>query len=174
MNIELIKYPTEEDWKLCKILTLNTIGKNYSGGEITQEWKEKILKAGHSPIRCLPFAIKMEIPYWISVHYVRHKIGVEHFVQSQRNDRQEKYDRNLAPQGQLVSHIMYLNAEALINISHKRLCNQASVETREAMKIIRDKVVEVCPEFKNLLVPMCVYRNGLCTEFFSCNKSVNK
>jgi hypothetical protein len=112
----------------------------------------------------------MEIPYWVSVHYVRHKIGVEHFVQSQRNDRQLKYDRNTAPQGQTVSHIMYLNAEALITISHKRLCNQASAETREVMKIIRDKVVEVCPEFKELLVPMCTYRNGLCTEFFPCGK----
>lgn len=168
MKVELIKYPTESDWQLCKTLTLNTIGKKYSGKEITSEWKTKILKAGHSPIRSLIFVFRLEIPYWVSVHLVRHKIGVEHFVQSQRNDRQNQYDRETAPQGAMVSHCIMLNAESLITISHKRLCNQASKETREVVQEMCNQAVKVCPELDGLLVPMCIYRGGQCSEFFPC------
>ena len=110
----------------------------------------------------------MEIPYWISVHFVRHHIGVNHYVQTQRNDRQNNYDRTEAPQGEIVSHIMSLNAQELIFMSHKRLCSQVSKETREVMKMICEKVIEVAPYMKNVLVPLCVYRNGKCTEYYPC------
>lgn len=167
--VNIISYPSDEDWMLCKRLALKTVSKT-SNTPPTPAWKEKILLSEHSPIRCLHFTIEMTIPYWVSVHFVRHKFGVEHFVASQRNDRQTKYDRNSAPQNEIVSHTMYLNAQALINISHKRLCNQASKETREVMRAIVDKVVELCPEFRGVLVPSCVYRGGICTEFYPCGK----
>lgn len=170
MKIEMIKYPTQEDWNFCKICTLNTVGKK-SIKDADNDWKIKILESEHSPIRTLWFAFRMEIPYYVSVHFCRHKIGVEHFVQTQRNDRQQNYDRTLAPQGQEISHIMYINANELIQMSHKRLCNQASPETREVMKEIVKQVIEKCPEFKTVLVPLCIYRNGKCTEFFPCRKN---
>ena len=169
MKIEMIKYPTQEDWNFTKTCTLNTVGKKATT-DATEEWKIKLLESEHSPIRTLWFAFKMEIPYWVSVHYVRHKIGVEHFVQSQRNDRQNKYDRNEAPQGQEVSHIMYVNAGELVQMAHKRLCAQASKETREVMQEIVKLVIEKCPEFKSVLVPLCEYRNGKCTEFYPCGR----
>ena len=112
----------------------------------------------------------MVIPYWVSVHFVRHHIGVNHYVQTQRNDRQTKYDRNEAPQGQLVSHIMSVNAQELIFMAHKRLCKQASEETRQVMQEIVRQIIEVEPYMKGLLVPLCAYRNGKCTEMFPCNK----
>lgn len=62
----------------------------------SDEWKRRILDAGHSPIRTLMFTVRMEIPYYVSVHFVRHKVGVEHYVRSQRNDRQSDYDRTKA------------------------------------------------------------------------------
>ena len=112
--------------------------------------------------------IRMEVPYWVSVHFVRHKLGVEHFVTSQRNDRQDKYDRNEAPQGMMVTHIMDINAEALIHMAHMRLCFQAKDETREAMRAICNKVIEANPEFGGaLLVPKCIAHGG-CDEFRSC------
>lgn len=74
MKVEILKHPTEEDWMFCKTCALNTVGKT-SLVLPTQEWKEKILKAEHSPIRTLWFAFKIEIPYYISVHLCRHKIG---------------------------------------------------------------------------------------------------
>lgn len=171
MEVKLLKYPSEQDWLWVKECTLNTVGKKLSSKHplyIDREWKIKLLEAEHSPIRELWFGIKMEIPYWISVHFVRHHIGVNHYVQTQRNDRQNKYDRNTAPQGQLVSHVMSINAQELVFMAHKRLCKQASPETREVMEMIVNKILEICPEFETVLVPLCKYRNGKCTEMFPC------
>ena len=169
MKIKILKYPTQQDWQWVKTCTLNTVGKK-STSLPTDEWKIKLIKSEHSPLRELWFGIKMEIPYWVSVHFVRHHIGVNHYVQTQRNDRQNKYDRNLAPQGEIVSHIMSINAQELIFMAHKRLCLQASKETREVMQEICKQIIDLCPEFKDVLVPMCKYRNGRCDEFFPCNK----
>ena len=169
MKVEMIKHPNDDDWLFCKQCTLNTIGKTTTKLP-TDEWKIKLLESEHSPIRTLWFAFKMEIPYYVSTHFVRHKFGVEHFVQTQRNDRQDKYDRTKAPQDTLVSHIMYVNAQELVNMAHARLCKQASKETREVMQMIVVEVLKTNPEFKTVLVPKCEYRNGKCTEFFPCPK----
>lgn len=170
MQVEILKHPTEEDWAWAKTCCLNTVGKE-STKQPTEEWKYKLLAAEHSPLRELWFGIKMTIPYWQSVHFVRHHIGVNHYVQSQRNDRQSNYDRAKAPQDEIVSHIMSINAQELVFMAHKRLCNQASPETRAVMQKIVKEVIKVNPEFKDFLVPLCEYRNGLCTEFYPCGRS---
>ena len=166
-KVEILKHPTDEDWMWCKTCTLNTVGKT-SAKLPTAEGKHKILEAGHSPIRELWFGIKMQIPYYVSVHFVRHHIGVNHYVQTQRNDRQGNYDRTKATQDTMVSHVMSINAQELIFMSHKRLCSQASAETRAVMKEICKQVEELFPEFIGLLVPECVYRGYTCTEFYPC------
>lgn len=74
MKVTMLKHPTDEDWLFCKQCALNTIGKD-SDKVPTEEWKRKILKAEHSPIRTLWFAFNLEIPYWVSVHFTRHKLG---------------------------------------------------------------------------------------------------
>lgn len=170
MKVELIKHPTEQDWMWVKTCTLNTVGKA-STSLPTEEWKAKLIAAEHSPLRELWFGIRMEIPYWVSVHFVRHHIGVNHYVQSQRNDRQTEYDRTAAPQSQIVSHIMSINAQELVFMAHKRLCGQASPETRRVMQMIVEEVLKTNPEFKDVLVPLCEYRGGLCTEFHCCGRN---
>lgn len=60
------------------------------------------------------------------------------------------------------------NAEALINMAHKRLCRRASVETRGVFERIKEEVKAVDPDLHRHLVPMCVFRNGLCTEPKGC------
>lgn len=167
MQVEILRYPTQEDFSRCKQLALTTVGRD-TYQPPTDEWKEKILKSEHSPIRTLMFTIKMEVPNYVSVHFVRHKYGVEHYVKSQRNDRQKEYDRCAARQDEIVTHTMDINAQALISMSHVRLCKQADKQTRKVMKIIRDAVIEVCPFMKGLLVPKCEYRGGLCDEFKCC------
>lgn len=170
MNVELLKYPKDEDWMLCKKCTLVTVGKD---SEIppTEEWKHKLLAAKHSPIRTLEFCFRLtNIPSWVSVHLVRHVHAVP-FVKSQRNDRQKKYDRTKAPQDSPVDMCYFVNAEELMTIANKRLCNQASAETRMLVSMMCKAVEEVCPEFKGLLVPLCEYRNGLCTEMFPCGRT---
>ena len=138
-----------------------------TGAEVADEWKHKILKAEHSPIRTLMFTIRLTIPYFVSVHLSRHKIGCEHYVQSQRNERQSEYDRELAPQNAMVSHIIEVNAEQLMGMARKRLCKQADVTTRFVMTHICIEVAKTNPEFKDFLKPMCEYRRE-CPEFECC------
>lgn len=167
--VEILRHPTDEDWERCKMLAMNTIGKRWSG-EVGYGWKHRMLKAEHSPIRTLMFTVRMEIPYWVSVHFCRHKYGVEHYVTSQRNDRQSKYDRTKAPQGEMVTHVMDINAQELMQMARMRLCGQASVETRMVMTEIRDAVVETNPEFADFLQPKCIVHGG-CNEFVPCGKA---
>lgn len=171
MKVELIKFPLEQDLIWVKQCTLNTVGKSTTTMP-TYEWIKRLVESEHSPIRELWFGIKMEIPYWVSVHFVRHHIGVNHYVQTQRDDRtNDSVSRSDKPQGEMVSHIMSINAQELINMAHKRLCLQASKETREVMQMIVKEVVTLAPYMKDVLVPLCKYRNGKCTEMFPCNKN---
>ena len=166
MKIDIIKYPTEEDWMLVKQCTLMTVGKE-SDKPATEEFKRKMLRARHSPIRELRFVFRLTgIPYWVSVHLCRH-IHAQPYVKTQRNDRQDAYDRNKAPQDAPVDMMWSMNAEELITIANKRLCNLASEETRYVVATICALVEFYCPEFKGQLVPMCV-RNGQCYEMFPC------
>ena len=166
MNVTLLKHPTDDDWLFCKQLTLNTVSK-LSSTLPTDEWKVKLLQSEHSPIRSLWFAFKLEIPYYVSVHLSRHKIGCEHFVSSQRTDR-TGIDRTKLPQDTMVSHIIYLNADAFATLAHKRLCRKASKETREVVKEMVKLAIQANPEFKSVLISSCEYRGGKCTEFECC------
>ncbi len=132
------------------------------------KWKRRILIARHSPIRTLFFTIEMEIPYFAAMHIARHKMGIEHYVSSQRNDRQKNYDRELAPQNSPVTHIIDLNADALLTIAEKRLCNQADPTTRYIITKICMEVEKVCPEFEGLFQPRCGFDFNNCPEFNSC------
>lgn len=172
MQVELLKYPSDNDLAWCKTCCLNTIGKK-TVSVPTEEWLKRLVEAEHSPIRELWFGFRLEIPYWVSVHLVRHHIGVNHYVQSQRNDRQNNYDRTAARQDELVSHVMSINAQELIQLAHKRLCSQASKETRQVVREMCDMVIKVAPYMKYVLVPLCDYRNGKCTEMFPCGKCSN-
>lgn len=168
-KVELIEWPGADDWMEVKRRTLVTVGKTAKNPP-TEEWEKRLLAAMHSPIRRLFFSFYMEIPYWVSVHFCRH-VHAQPYVQTQRNDRQASYDRESAPQSAPVRMILDVNAEELITIMHKRLCLQASPETRKIAMEMRRLVLEKCPEFADVLVPNCVYRNGLCTEFSSCGAS---
>lgn len=154
-------------WQDIKDATMNTIGKN-TGKYPTSEWKRNLILSEHSPIRKLKISWKWEqLKYWISVHIVRHKHGIEHFVSTQRTDR-TNVNRDELPQNSLVNHECEANAQALINISRKRLCNCASLETRQAWQEVKNKVAEVEPELAKCMVRECVYRNGFCPEMFPC------
>ena len=121
----------------------------------------------HSPIRQLLIKCKMyDLKYWVSVHFVRHKYGIEHWVRTQRTDR-TNIDRDNLTQSNYVEHEFEANAQALINISRKRLCMSASKETREAWISVLDAIKETEPELCSVCVRECIYR-GWCYEFKSC------
>ncbi len=130
-------------------------------------WKKRILLAEHSPVRKLCLNWKWEdLPYWVSVHFVRHKYGIEHFVSTQRTDRTGE-TRDEKRQDAPVIHECFANAQAVMFISRRRLCSQASAETRAAWRLVVDAIAEVEPELAECCVPECVYR-GFCPEFKSC------
>ena len=106
------------------------------------------------------------------MHLVRH-IHAQPYVKSQRNDRQDNYDRTKAPQDSPVTMIWDMNAEELMVIANKRLCNQASKETREVVQLMCDAVLKTNPEFKPFLVPMCAYV-GECKEMYPCGGNANE
>lgn len=170
MKIELISYPTEKDWMECKRRALITIGK-HPVTEPSSEWKRSILEARHSPIRYLRYSFYIECPSWVSVHLARH-IHAQPYIKSQRNDRQNDYDRNTAPQNTPVSMIYDVNAEELMIIANKRLCNQASAETRQLVKDMCALAEQATPELYGLLVPMCDYQGGVCHEMYPCGKQL--
>lgn len=155
-------------WQDIKDATMNTINKN-TGRYPDSEWKRRLLLSEHSPIRKLKMAWRwLGIKSWVSVHLVRHWLGIEHFVGTRRTDR-TGIDRNALRQDELVNHECEANAQALINISRRRLCNCASKETREAWQEVKNYVATKEPELAKCMVRECVYRNGFCPEMFPCN-----
>lgn len=169
MEIILLDWPNGQDWWGAKRRALVTVGLS----PVTpppMEWRRRILLARHSPIRYLRFAFLLEgIPYWLSVHLARHT-HAQPYIKSQRNDRQDAYDRNNAPQSAPVNMLWDINAEELMTIANKRLCGKADPKTRAVVARMCELVVEKCPEFKGLLVPMCVYHGGQCHEMEPCGQ----
>lgn len=165
-TVRILEYPTERDWGEVKRRALVTVGKSPDSVP-NRAWRRKILEARHSPIRYLRFSFYLEIPYWVSVHLCRH-IHAQPYVRSQRNDRQEEYDRNAARQDQIVSMIWDMNAEELMVIANKRLCKKASEETRIVVREMCKQAQIVCSELKGLLVPACLHQGGVCHEMEPC------
>lgn len=156
----------KDEWQEIKDTTMTTIGKT-TGKYPEKDWKIKLLISEHSPIRKLKISWKWEsIKSWVSVHFVRHKFGIEHWVSTRRTDR-TGIDRNELRQDELVTHEFEANAQAIINISRKRMCFQASKETREAWAEFLDELEKKEPELRLCCVPEGIYRGG-CPEFNNC------
>ena len=160
-------------WKRALNAARRTIGKAPLDKEPSKSWEAKMLLAEHSPIRLLEYEWTWaDIMQWVTTHLVRHHEGCEKFVHTQRGDRRAILDeynvssRNELPQGVINDMDMTANAQALINISRKRLCNCASKETREAWKQVQDAIRKVDPVMADKMVPECIYR-GFCPEFMN-------
>ena len=153
-------------WPKVKRAARTTISREGEGTYPTDSWKKTILLAEHSPIRKIKFAWKWYgLKYWVSVHFVRHWLGILHWVNTQRPDRTETgIDRDESPQKTLVNHESEANAQALINISRRRLCGLASPETRAAWREVKAEVNKVDPVLASVMVPECIYR-GFCPEW---------
>lgn len=160
MNINIIKLTDDSLMRTACEFTMHKKNSNMT--------LDKIYKCQHSPIRTQIFCIKLiDVPTFVSVHFVRHNIGVTHFVMSNRDDRGGDGDNNvnrLTP----VNHMMIINAEAIINLSRKRLCYQAHEETRKWMEGIKQHMIYVDQTLAKYMVPECIYRGGKCHELRSC------
>jgi hypothetical protein len=175
---KIIRIEQITNWQRVVNAARRTIGKKPLSKEPSDKWKAQMLLAEHSPIRLLEFEWTWSnIKQWVTVHLVRHWLGCNKFIHSQRGDRRallEEYNvnsRDELPQGALNDMDMSANAQALINISRKRLCSCASKETREAWIQVKEAISEIDPIMASKMVPECIYR-GFCPEFMnSCGYS---
>ena len=165
MKISWLK--TKGTWRSIADSARVTIGMESGIDEPSSTWKWRMLMCEHSPIRKLIVCWKwVELKYWVSVHFVRHKFGIEHWVRTQRSDR-TGVDRDEVGQGALVEHECEADAQTVITISRKRLCRQASPETREAWQAVIASISKQQPELARACAPDCIYR-GWCYEYKSC------
>lgn len=165
MNCKIIS--TSNNWRQIADAARTTVNKPEGQGEPSSAWKRKILIAEHSPIRKLIISWKWtDLPSWVSVHFVRHKFGIEHYVRTQRADRTGISRDNLS-QSELIEHECMANAQAIINISRKRLCNKASKETQFAWRLFLCDLSDYELELRDACVKECIYR-GYCPELDSC------
>lgn len=133
-----------------------------------------IYKCEHSPARVINFWIELNaIPTFVSTHLVRHKFGVEHYVESNRDDRGGA-DANQVNRLTPVNHGMFANAIALINMSKKRLCYASHTSTVATWSRLRKEMKKVDPDLAHHMVPECVYRNGICPEMRECKPGLIK
>lgn len=166
MKVEL--KDVKGSWEEVANRARTTVHKDELGKEPSDSFKRKILRAEHSPIRSLIYCFKItNLKSWVATHLVRHHVGVEKWVRTQRTDR-TGINRDELPQGAEVEMELEANAQALINMSRKRLCSQASPETREVMEAIKEEVSKRDKFLAEVMVKECVYR-GFCPEMWSCN-----
>lgn len=144
---------------------------NLDGGdkEIQENYMYKMYRCEHTPIRTRRFLVQfVNIPYSIAMHLVRHTQGVIPFVSTGRDDRIEITESTIRDRDNIPVRLdMECNAQALINISRKRLCTQAHVNTRKSWKLIKDLVMELDMPLGANMVADCVYR-GQCFEYKPC------
>lgn len=165
MRIEITKVTS---WKDVLNAARFTQRKELLDKEPSVEFKKNIIKAEHSPLRCLMFNIDFyDIPNYVSVHLVRH-VHSQPFVSTSRPDIDGKQiPREEQKKIDPVNMRLFLNAQEIINISKARLCNKAESETRKIWNEVIIELRKIEPELANACIPNCIYR-GFCPEFKSC------
>ena len=148
--------------------------KSLKSGEPSVAWKKKIIKAEHSPLRCLMFNIDFyDIPSYTMGHLVRH-VHAQPFVSTSRPDIDGKQiSREEQRKTDPVNMRLFLNAQEIINISKVRLCSKAEQKTKEIWRQVIEELRKIEPELANACVPSCFYR-GFCPEIKSCGLADNE
>ena len=136
--------------------------------EPSRAFKKNIIKAEHSPLRCLIFSIDFyDIPNYVSVHLVRH-VHAQPFVSTSRPDIDGKQiPREEQKKIDPVNMRLFVNAQEIINISKARLCNKAEKETIKIWREVVSQLKDIEPELAAACVPSCIYK-GHCPEIKSC------
>lgn len=160
-----IKIDVLTGWEQALATARATVWKDRTGKEPSDRFKEEMCQSEHSPLRSVRFYVQIKgIPYWVAMHFVRHHIGFEPFVSTQRDDRIDTtIPRDQKRQGEKVNLSFELNAQAFINISKARICHMASKETRSVWWRVIFALKKVDTILAKYCVPHCVYR-GLCPE----------
>lgn len=156
-------------WNEVKKAALFTVGKT-AKTDADSGWVRSILMAEHSPIREKIYHIEFHgIPYWIANHFRTHFIGANYYISTSREDRTAtQTPRSELSQDAPVDLLISANAQALINISRKRLCGKAHPETRKVWQSVVALMRDVDEVMASFMVRECVYRGGICHEDKTC------
>ena len=164
MQTEIIKI--KGDWEEVVNDCRMTVSKGELGHEPSKAFKKAILISEHDPIRDIEVKFRWKnIKYWVAMHWKTHIWRSR--TNTQRNDRQDAYDRDEEPQKHPVEFIGDANAQHLIDTMRKRLCFMAASETRQYAEDLKETLRQVEPELSDVLVPNCIYRCG-CPENGEC------
>lgn len=171
MKIEITKVTS---WKDVLNAARFTQRKQPLDKEPSTAFKKNIIKAEHSPLRCLMFNIDFyDIPNYVSVHLVRH-VHAQPFVSTSRPDIDGKQiPREEQKKIDPVNMRLFLNAQEIIAISRVRLCTKAEKETRRIWGEVVSQLKDIEPELAAACVPNCIYR-GHCPEIQSCGIAENE
>ena len=112
-----------------------------------ETWKKLIMSCygvPHSPIRASVYRVLfLDIPSWVAVHYVRHHVGVQPYVMTQRTDNKDTTeDRGKFPQDTPVNMLIDINVNSIIDIAKARLCLKAAPKTREIANALREELLK--------------------------------
>lgn len=125
----------------------------------------------------------LEIPEWIAICTAPRSVAMQletHkkkdrfylWMESGRTDWATEESQRGYSRGQPVRFAFVFTARSIIEISHYRLCRKAEQPTREFMRLLKEKIRKDEPELANMMMPMCAYRNGLCTEMHGCQSPI--
>lgn len=164
MKTEILK--VKGDWREVVDDCRATVAKPPLGKEPSDEFKRAMVIAEHDPVRDIEIRFSWRnIPYWVAMHFKTHIWRCR--TNTQRNDRQKKYDRAKAPQDAPVDLIGNMNTQHCIDTGRKRLCHMAAPETRAYMVDFKIALRPIEPQISDAMVPNCIYRCG-CPEQSGC------
>jgi hypothetical protein len=139
-----------------------------------------MLISEHSSHRAVKYRIYVEdIPFYTHVHLVRHHVGFEPHVYSQRDDNgiQETTPRDDYPQGTLISMFFDANVQAILNISRKRLCHKAHRTAQQFVQKLKYSLIYTGDDYDKmlgkLLLQPCSWFPGICQEPEPCGRVAN-
>ena len=171
MEVKIIKW--DVNWLEIKNLCRGTISMKDSKIEPSNQWKRDLLLAEHSPLRHSLITVEItNVPFYVMGHLVRHSIGVTPYVATSRSDR-TGVDRSERRQTDTVTMRMDMNIQSLINISRKRLCNQADKTTKELWNMVVDAVREYDEDIAWACVPEGIRTMGCPEAFGNCKQCNN-
>ena len=88
------------------------------------------------------------------------------------NPMKKEDARMVLPSAAETELYMSMNARALIEASHLRLCSRAQEEIRNMFDLMKKEIEFVSPEIAKMMVPKCEVNPSypFCTERKSCGK----
>jgi hypothetical protein len=166
MKVEVIKVTS---WKDVLNAARFTQRKEPLDKEPSDDFKRNIIRAEHSPLRCLMFNIDLyDIPYYAAMHFRTHKLVHVPFVSTSRPDIDgTQKPRNEQKKDEPVNMRLFLDAQEIIAISKVRLCTKAEAKTRGIWQQVINELYKQEPLLAIACVPSCIYRN-MCPELSCC------